>query len=49
VFYSESDLESAIIGQIERFLLEMGKGFSSRRAKSDSPSVAPTRRRPSRE
>jgi predicted nuclease of restriction endonuclease-like (RecB) superfamily len=24
--YSESDLESAIIGQIERFLLEMGKG-----------------------
>ena len=25
--YSESDLESAIIGQIERFLLEMGKGF----------------------
>ena len=25
--YSESDLESAIIGQIERFLLELGKGF----------------------
>jgi len=25
--YSESDLESAIIGQIERFLLEMGNGF----------------------
>jgi predicted nuclease of restriction endonuclease-like (RecB) superfamily len=25
--YTESDLESAIIGQIERFLLEMGKGF----------------------
>jgi predicted nuclease of restriction endonuclease-like (RecB) superfamily len=25
--YSESDLESAIIGQIQRFLLEMGKGF----------------------
>jgi predicted nuclease of restriction endonuclease-like (RecB) superfamily len=25
--YSESDLESAIISQIERFLLEMGKGF----------------------
>jgi predicted nuclease of restriction endonuclease-like (RecB) superfamily len=25
--YSESDLESAIINQIERFLLEMGKGF----------------------
>ena len=25
--YSESDLETAIIGQIERFLLEMGKGF----------------------
>ncbi len=25
-YYSESDLESAIIGQIERFLLEMGKG-----------------------
>jgi len=25
--YSESDLESAIIGQVERFLLEMGKGF----------------------
>ena len=25
--YTESDLESAIIGQIEHFLLEMGKGF----------------------
>src|ERR1017187_4747481 len=25
--YSESDLEGAIINQIERFLLEMGKGF----------------------
>ncbi len=25
--YTESDLESAIISQIERFLLEMGKGF----------------------
>jgi predicted nuclease of restriction endonuclease-like (RecB) superfamily len=25
--YSESDLESAIIDQIERFLLELGKGF----------------------
>ena len=25
--YSESDLESAIIGQLERFLLEIGKGF----------------------
>lgn len=25
--YSESDLESAIISQIERFLLELGKGF----------------------
>jgi predicted nuclease of restriction endonuclease-like (RecB) superfamily len=25
--YSESDLESAIISQIERFLLEMGRGF----------------------
>jgi predicted nuclease of restriction endonuclease-like (RecB) superfamily len=25
--YSESELETAIIGQIERFLLEMGKGF----------------------
>ncbi|MDP2791348.1 MAG: PDDEXK nuclease domain-containing protein [Rectinemataceae bacterium] len=25
--YSESDLESAIIGRIERFLLELGKGF----------------------
>ena len=25
--YSESELESAIISQIERFLLEMGKGF----------------------
>ena len=25
--YSESELESAIINQIERFLLEMGKGF----------------------
>jgi predicted nuclease of restriction endonuclease-like (RecB) superfamily len=25
--YSESDLETAIIGQIETFLLEMGKGF----------------------
>ena len=25
--YSESDLEAAIIGQIERFLLELGKGF----------------------
>jgi predicted nuclease of restriction endonuclease-like (RecB) superfamily len=25
--YSESDLETAIIGQVERFLLEMGKGF----------------------
>jgi len=25
--YSESDLESAIIHQLERFLLEMGKGF----------------------
>jgi len=25
--YSESNLESAIISQIERFLLEMGKGF----------------------
>jgi predicted nuclease of restriction endonuclease-like (RecB) superfamily len=25
--YSESDLESAIIGQIERFLLELGKGY----------------------
>jgi predicted nuclease of restriction endonuclease-like (RecB) superfamily len=25
--YSESDLEGAIISQIERFLLEMGKGF----------------------
>jgi predicted nuclease of restriction endonuclease-like (RecB) superfamily len=25
--YSESDLEAAIINQIERFLLEMGKGF----------------------
>jgi predicted nuclease of restriction endonuclease-like (RecB) superfamily len=25
--YSESDLENAIISQIERFLLEMGKGF----------------------
>lgn len=25
--YSESELESAIIGQIESFLLEMGKGF----------------------
>ena len=25
--YSESDLEAAIISQIERFLLEMGKGF----------------------
>jgi predicted nuclease of restriction endonuclease-like (RecB) superfamily len=25
--YSESDLESAVISQIERFLLEMGKGF----------------------
>ena len=25
--YSESELESAIIGQIERFLLELGKGF----------------------
>lgn len=25
--YSESDLESAIIGQIEHFLLELGKGF----------------------
>jgi predicted nuclease of restriction endonuclease-like (RecB) superfamily len=25
--YSESDLESAIIGQIENFLLELGKGF----------------------
>jgi predicted nuclease of restriction endonuclease-like (RecB) superfamily len=25
--YSESDLESAIISQIEQFLLEMGKGF----------------------
>lgn len=25
--YSESDLESAIIGQLERFLLELGKGF----------------------
>jgi predicted nuclease of restriction endonuclease-like (RecB) superfamily len=27
VCYSESDLEGAIISQIERFLLEMGKGF----------------------
>jgi predicted nuclease of restriction endonuclease-like (RecB) superfamily len=25
--YSESDLESAIIGHLERFLLELGKGF----------------------
>jgi predicted nuclease of restriction endonuclease-like (RecB) superfamily len=25
--YSESDLESAIIGQIERSLLELGKGY----------------------
>jgi predicted nuclease of restriction endonuclease-like (RecB) superfamily len=25
--YSESDLESAVINQIERFLLELGKGF----------------------
>jgi predicted nuclease of restriction endonuclease-like (RecB) superfamily len=25
--YSESDLESAIISQIERFLLDLGKGF----------------------
>ncbi|HMO52576.1 MAG TPA: PDDEXK nuclease domain-containing protein [Kiritimatiellia bacterium] len=25
--YSESDLESAIIGNLERFLLELGKGF----------------------
>ena len=25
--YTESDLEGAIIGQIERFLLELGKGF----------------------
>ena len=25
--YSESDLESAIINKIERFLLELGKGF----------------------
>jgi predicted nuclease of restriction endonuclease-like (RecB) superfamily len=25
--YSESDLEAAVISQIERFLLEMGKGF----------------------
>ncbi|MGC4051118.1 MAG: PDDEXK nuclease domain-containing protein [Paludibaculum sp.] len=25
--YSESDLETAIIGQIEQFLLELGKGF----------------------
>ncbi|MDB5332152.1 MAG: hypothetical protein JWP03_3303, partial [Phycisphaerales bacterium] len=25
--YSESDLESAVISQIERFLLELGKGF----------------------
>src|SRR5205807_7756161 len=25
--YSESDLETAIINQIERFLLELGKGF----------------------
>ena len=25
--YSESDLEAAIINQIERFLLELGKGF----------------------
>lgn len=25
--YSESELESAIIGQLERFLLELGKGF----------------------
>lgn len=25
--YSESDLESAIISQIEKFLLELGKGF----------------------
>jgi predicted nuclease of restriction endonuclease-like (RecB) superfamily len=26
-FYSESDLESAIINQVEHFMLEMGKGF----------------------
>ncbi len=25
--YSESDIEAAIIGQLERFLLELGKGF----------------------
>lgn len=25
--YSESDLESALIGQLEKFLLELGKGF----------------------
>jgi hypothetical protein len=25
--YAESDLETAIINQIERFLLELGKGF----------------------
>ena len=26
-FQSESDLEAAILSQIERFLLELGKGF----------------------
>ena len=28
--YSESDLETAIINQIEKFLLELGKGFLSK-------------------
>jgi predicted nuclease of restriction endonuclease-like (RecB) superfamily len=33
--YSESDLEAAVINQIERFLLEMGKGFCFRRGSDD--------------
>jgi predicted nuclease of restriction endonuclease-like (RecB) superfamily len=40
--YSESDLESAIIGQIERFLLEWAKASSSRRGRRDSPSTKST-------
>jgi predicted nuclease of restriction endonuclease-like (RecB) superfamily len=35
--YSESDLEAAIIDKIEHFLLELGKGFFSRRGRSALP------------
>jgi predicted nuclease of restriction endonuclease-like (RecB) superfamily len=40
--FSESDLEAAIINQIEHFLLELGKGFCLRLAKNALPLTTTT-------